>query len=248
MGKIKNSIVKDGILSSILKVPPYLYRNCLRPILPTIGYQKLNGIKVKPIKIGDNLLSPVWRSYKLTEKPNYESGIIKALNDNVQKGDHVLIIGGGNGVTTCIASRLVKEAGRVTCYEASKQAYNNVKKTCSLNNVPDNIRLINKSVGTPMSIWGELSNVKNEDPTRLPSCDILELDCEGTEKEILQNLKIRPNTLIVETHGLFNSSTDEVSKLIKDLDYNIGNIEIADLDLEQVCREDDIKVITAHKS
>lgn len=37
-------------------------------------------------------------------------------------------------------------------------------------------------------------------PKELPDCDVLELDCEGSELSILQSLSIRPQLIFIEIH------------------------------------------------
>ena len=37
-------------------------------------------------------------------------------------------------------------------------------------------------------------------PEELPSCDVLELDCEGSEIDILRRMVITPRVIIVEIH------------------------------------------------
>ena len=244
---INKKISEHGIVNSLKKMPGFIYREGIRKILPTIGYQTLNGIKVQPIKFGDRFLSPRWRSIDEFVKPNYESSLVKGLKEFVKEGYKVVIVGGGKGVTTSIASKLTGPTGRVICYEASKQSVNAIKNTIAYNAVPDNIEVINKCVGEPISVWGDLTD-KVIQPNQLPQCELLELDCEGAEKKILNELSIRPEIILVETHGIFNSSTKEIVGLLQNIGYKIVNTEVAEVDLEQYCIENDIRVIWAQKT
>lgn len=247
ISKIISTIESEGIISTIQKVPAYLYRNIIRPILPTVGYQTFNGIKVMRIKVGDKYLPANWRSFVESEKPNYETALVKGLKKFVKTGDKVVIVGGGNGITTSIASKLTGPTGMVNCYEASKQSYKKIKKTLLHNDLPNNIEIINKCVGEPVSIWGNLSESEIVKADELPVCDLLELDCEGAERKILRELSFKPKTILVETHGNFNSPTKKIRKLLNELGYQIINIEIADIDSKQHCIENDIRVIWAQK-
>lgn len=230
----------------IYKILQFIYRYGIKKISPTIGYVTYNELKVKPIKAGDRYVPPKWRNYKEAVKPNYESALINGLRNYVKTGDHIVIVGGGYGVTSCIASKLTGKEGKVTCYEASQTSIKHIKRTLSLNDCFDNISLHNKSVGRPISIMGSAKANMQVEPEELPECDILELDCEGSEKEILQNLKIRPKVILVETHGIFNSPTTEIVELLKKINYKTVSVEIAEIDLAHICNKRDIKVITAH--
>jgi hypothetical protein len=51
----------------------------------------------------------------------------------------------------------------------------------------------------------------------------LELDCEGAEKEILSEMKIRPDVIIVETHPNFNSGPKIIQEILAQKGYRIVN-------------------------
>jgi hypothetical protein len=244
---IQQTIRKEGVFGMFLRIPGFLYRTGFRKLLPTTGFVLYNGVKVDTIKLGDSKLPPKLKTYTETSVPNYETALAKGLRSEAKAGDRVLIVGGGFGVTTCIASHLVGALGTVTCYEASKDAIRKIKKTIKYNDCRDNIELHNRCVGKPVSIWGDMTS-KFIESGDLPECDILELDCEGSELGILQNLRIRPRTIFVETHGIFGAPTDQVAAILKDLQYRIADIEVAEIDLRQQCEEKDIKVITAHRA
>ena len=166
----------------------------------------------------------------------------------VRNGDKVVIVGGGKGVTTCIASLRAGKKGNVIYYEASLESYKKIKKTFSYNSLSENYKIINKCVGEPISIWGHLNDEDIVDPVELPDCDLLELDCEGAEKKILKEMTIRPDIILVETHGIYNSTTNEIEKLLKEKDHKIDSITKADIVVEEDCLKKDIKDITARRS
>jgi hypothetical protein len=247
MGKIKSDKTGKGLFNTIKKLPGFFYRHFFRNILPIVEYQTFADIKVNPIKIGDKYLPSRRRIYDQLKNPDYETALVRGLHRYVKYGDKVVIVGGGKGVTTCIASVRAGINGTVICYEASRESYNSIKKTLSYNSVPENIEVINKCVGEPVSVWGHLNDEDIVDPAELPDCDLLELDCEGAEKKILKEMTIKPDIILVETHGMYNSSTNEIEELLKELSYKIESITIADIRSEAYCLKNDIKVITARR-
>jgi hypothetical protein len=79
----------------------------------------------------------------------------------------------------------------------------------------------------------------------LPQCDVLEMDCEGAELDILRNMKVRPRVVLVETHGVFGAPTSAVKKALKEMEYDITSVEIAEERFEELHTEQDVKVVTA---
>jgi hypothetical protein len=52
-------------------------------------------------------------------------------------------------------------------------------------------------------------------PQFLPQADVIEMDCEGAELEIIENLSIRPRVITVETH----SNHDDVLNALEKIGY-----------------------------
>lgn len=134
--------------------------------------------------------------------PKMEGGEVNCHKNYTVEGDQVIIIGGGRGVSTVQAARKVGTDGSVTVYEASAQYVELIKQVIKLNEVSDRCIIKHVLVGPGFSIYGDQ---KSEDvtqilPQQLPQCDVLELDCEGAEFNILQNMTIRPRIIIVEIH------------------------------------------------
>jgi hypothetical protein len=82
-------------------------------------------------------------------------------------------------------------------------------------------------------------------PSDIPDCDVLELDCEGAEDTILSELEIKPRVILVETHGSHDTPPSRVKTLLSELSYEIKSIKIAAEDRRQLCEENDIYVVTA---
>ncbi|WP_414837770.1 FkbM family methyltransferase [Candidatus Nanosalina sp. VS9-1] len=171
----------------------------------------------------------------------YEKGILNSLEKNVSSGDEVIIIGGGLGVSAVHAAEITSPEN-VSVYEASGEQVEKIRRTLRFNEKED-ISVHHKIVGEKGNLFGEEMNAEVMPVEDLPECDVLEIDVEGAELKILDSLEIRPEVLIVETHGVFDSPTEKVKEKILELGYEIESIEEAEEDEE--IQERDVKVITA---
>ncbi|HKI77469.1 MAG TPA: FkbM family methyltransferase [Ignavibacteriaceae bacterium] len=163
------------------------------------------------------------RTRNKLDKPNYEENTIAAIRKYVKNGDRVTIVGGGYGITSIVAMEL---GGIVTVIEASKDSIQIIREAWNSFNLKGT--LIHGFAGSINSIWGELGGANKIET--IPDCDILELDCEGAEKDILSNLKIKPNIIIVESHGNLGSPSTLVKNQLKDLGYSILEEIAEDID------------------
>ena len=71
---------------------------------------------------------------------------------------------------------------------------------------------------------GMADDVEVIDPADLPACDVLEMDCEGSELGILKGMQIRPRVLIVELHPTRYDAPDAaifVVELIEEMGYEV---------------------------
>jgi tRNA A58 N-methylase Trm61 len=197
---------------------------------------KYNGIYVR-CPLFDPILP--WR-----RRPNYESGIITSVNEHLKKGEKVVIVGGGNGVTAVVVAEQIGEDGNVIVYEGSADKVERCKQTARLNGVSDRIEVRHGIVGPSISVWGEEKGAPHLEPKEIPDCDVLELDCEGAETDILENIQIRPRVIIVESHGVFDAPTEEVKRFLEDLSYTVVSEDIAEISNKETCLENDIYVLT----
>lgn len=168
------------------------------------------------------------------------------MDGSVEQGDSVVVVGGGRGVTTVKASKKVGESGKVTVYEGSNKEIQTIRSTIKQNQVPSQIDLVHAIVGEEINLYNESHGAARLTPEELPQCDVLELDCEGSEIEILQNLAIQPRVILVETHGLYDAPSAIVENLLREMQYSIKskNIAVNGPGLEH-CRENDIYVLVA---
>lgn len=152
-----------------------------------------------------------------------EEALLEGLSRHVRLGDSVVIVGGGRGVSTVVAAR---RADRVRVYEPVSERVDRVEETASLNFVSDTVEIHHARVGEIRDTMdGDPSGAGVVSPTELPECDVLELDCEGAELEILENIRIRPRAIVVECHGCFGAPEDAVRAELERLGYTIVSCE-----------------------
>ncbi len=185
----------------------------IRKISPKGAY-----IQLGEYRIIDPLLPKIdrlfIRSRNKIDKEVYELNSISAIRKNVKIGDKVVIVGGGHGVTGIVA---MESGGKVIVIEASKDRVKEIRETWKYYKLDGTI--IHGFVGSLISVWGKPEGAKQIE--ELPECDVLELDCEGAEKEILSNLVIKPRVIIVESHGHLGSPSKNVKNQLQSLGYSI---------------------------
>lgn len=216
----------------------FVYNDLLRPSIP-YTIVEFNGVTVRGAKVLDRYVP-----WQRDDRPTYEAGIVDALQAHAEVGDSVVVVGGGWGVSAVHAARQVGEEGEVEVFEGSREMVQRVRETATLNDVDDRIDVNHAVVGQNVDVWGEAATDVVQ-PADLPECGVLVMDCEGAETTIMREMSIRPEVIIVETHGVYDAPTVEVSATLENLGYTIENEVPAEPDLEAVCREKDIKVLTA---
>jgi hypothetical protein len=203
ISRAKRVYREEGPVQVVRKGVPFVYDEFIRPHLPkrerTVCF---NGIQAET---GD--VCPVDRfvpwfetPWYNTSDPAYEQPLIEALRSNLVAGDSVVIVGGGWGVTATVAASIVGESGSVVVYEGAADRIADIKGTLECNGVSKRVTVHHAIVGEPVTLTGAPENADHVAPNTLPDCDLLEMDCEGSEVDILPSLDIRPETLIVETH------------------------------------------------
>jgi len=174
----------------------------------------------------------------------YEYAIVSTLRERLQQGDDVVIVGGGWGVTTVVAARAVGPDGSVVTVEGSLTFAERVRETVELNGVSDRVEIREAVVSRDVSVWGD-GDSEVIPPSSLPSCDVLELDCEGAELDILSEMERRPRMMVVECHGALGSPTDAVADRLSAMGYEVVGREPAEQGpLAELCVQDDIHVLT----
>lgn len=229
----------EGVSGLITKGLPFIYNRHIAPLLPK-EIAVYNGTNINANQ-SSHLVFP----FRVADRPSYESGLISSLEAHVTEGDHTVIVGGGWGVTAVKAAQSAGDSGSVTVYEGSASEIEKIKWTVQLNTVPDVISVHHNIVGSLVSLRGNAGDPTQLSPTELPECDVLELDCEGSEIHILKNMDIRPRVIIVESHGMYDVPPTKIKSLLNELSYTVVSEEIADEGERNHCVENDIFVLTA---
>ena len=214
------------------------YDRFIASLLPD-AQAEYNEVRVMAAKLFDYHIP--WRK---KHNADYESGLIESIVKNALPSDHVVIVGGGWGVTAVRSAKLVGNDGKITVFEGSKSQISKIESTIELNDMPDIVTLNHAVVGPNIRVYGDTGNADFVDPSELPECDVLELDCEGSEVDILQNLQIRPRVIIVESHGMYDSSSLDVIDGLEGLGYEIKSISLAEKSNKNFCQNNDVKIIT----
>jgi|GEM_PF-1776495 len=235
------TLSEKGILYIISNIIPYIYNNKIAPLLPRRS-AVLNGVDTKSARMFDSMVP--WRNMS-PHRPYFESGLISAIENHAQENDEIIIVGGGWGVTAVKAAEIAGEKGNVIVYEGSKKKVEDVRETLKLNGVENKVDVRHAIVGPHISLMGGGEEGENIQPSELPECDVLELDCEGSEIEILNNLHHHPRAIFVESHGMNGASSDEIKNILRDMSYSIEMEEVADKGIQDLCRRKDITSIAA---
>ena len=140
----------------------------------------------------------------------YKRDIYK-VKKNVEAGEHWLDIGANIGT---FALKCIEKKASVTCYEPNKRNFEkldeNIKDAVKHNFAVDNFSgeamlYLEKNGNwrhTLRPIRGRLTEkIDVIDTDKLPPCDGMKLDCEGSEVNIVYNLKRFPKKLILEYDG-----------------------------------------------
>lgn len=212
------------------------YDTLVRPFLPRkIG--SFNGVPVRRPKLFD----------QTDVRPGWEATFIDAVQTVVQPGDAVVELGGGLGVSAVYAARATGEQGTVHVFDPSEEAVSYIEETADLSRVADRVSVTNAGVGEVKESFLDdvVSESKNIDPTELPDCDVLLMDCEGAELDIVKSMTIRPRHIVIETHPYLGAPTDDVVESLPS-EYDVRSV--VELDEESPLEYDeDIRIVTAER-
>lgn len=229
----------EGSISLAKRSVQFGYDNYVRPQLPrrVVLY---NDVPVHAAFLGDSIIP--WHR---TDDQGYEAALVCGIRTYVEKGDTVVVVGGGWGVSTVSAARQTGDEGKVITYEGGKQTVKKVRDSVQLNDVNRRVSVHHGIVGTAISLRDVGCDAEAVSPSELPECDVLVLDCEGAEREILDKMEIRPRAIIVETHGVFDSSTNIIEEILLRNSYEIHSKRHADYRKRDFCEENDICVLAS---
>jgi hypothetical protein len=225
----------------------YTHRSLTRRLMPVVRPALYSGLPSSfDYRLGDHLLPHRFRPSDVEDVKDYEEKLIAGLHAHVRPGFKVVIVGGGAGITTTIAAKLVGDEGRVTCYEASRTQLNSIRECCRRNKIAHRVDLHFATVGSAVHVYGHGSRIGPVlDARKLPECDVLELDCEGAERIVLADMTIRPGVVLVETHGEYGSPTRVIRDQLLRLGYAVSDMGVAESRFAEVCSKRDFHVLIA---
>jgi hypothetical protein len=177
------------------------------------------------------------------DQPDYEATLVVGLNETIRPGDSVVIVGGGVGVTAVVAALRTGSSGSVQCFEGGKQNVELVQQTVARNGIT-NVNVHHAVIAKAIFVNGGSGDIGPIlAPSQLPSCDVLELDCEGAEIDILREMIIHPRVVLVETHGLFGAPTNLVATLLEKRGYVVSDRGLAEQRFADNCLKTDTRVL-----
>lgn len=220
----------------------YAYKSSVRRVLPLKSPVLYGGVPIADRRMGDALLSGLYDPPLLDDLPGYEEALVAALKANVRAADTVVVVGAGRGVTTVVAA-IAASKGSVRCFEGNLGGVRAARRVAKLNGVHDRITIEHAVVGQAIGVYGNELATRVVAPVDLPKCDVLELDCEGSEVGILRDMLIEPRVVLVETHGFLGAPTEVVRGVLEARGYVVedkGWAEPRELD---ACAKQDIRVL-----
>lgn len=208
------------------------YNAIVRPHLPRkIG--TFNGVAVRWPRLLD----------RQDHYPEWKRGTVGAVREQVGCGDHVVDVGTGFGVCTTVAAR---QGATVDTFEASVGRVEIARETMVLNDVEESVDVHHAVVGAPgAEVFGSFAGADRLAPEDLPACDVLVTDCEGAERELVEQLDvIQPERLVIETHGFAGSPTEHIVDRVEAAGYSV--VDVVAPASTHADPEEDNKVVVAH--
>lgn len=247
--RLKSSLKRCGPLVAARQTVHRFYAGRIRPLLPETQPAVYNGV---PIAIhrraGDSFFSQLLGPFGCNDNSGYEDTLLAGLKKYVRPGDTVVVVGGGVGVTTAVAGSMAGENGHVVCFEGSALHADLVRKTVALNGLAGRTEVRHAVVGPAIAVYGEIETDEQLQASELPPCDVLELDCEGSEVDILQNMTITPRVILVETHGIYGSSPELCRSLLEARGYQVTDLGVAEPQLAAFCEQADIRILAGERA
>ena len=210
----------EGLTALSYASARYVYLHTIRPHLSCQQYQEVRGISVRSSKKCKKRLDSIFgvdRSWPQNhKKPNCDF-----IRKYVDKGDSVVVVGGGYGLSSVVAATQVGQTGEVLIYEGAKDVIDDLLNTLLYNEVAKQTTVKHAIVGQPKDLKSQAGDAEKIQPEHLPSCDLIEMDCEGAEIDIIPRLSKNVNRIIVETHPRKGAPTSAVETALKEQGWQV---------------------------
>lgn len=202
-------------------------RNRLREVLPVVEYGTCAGVQVPAPATARRLFDTLRPGVETPEHLPFEGALANVQRIETNPDDHVVIAGGGYGITTTLAAAAGAD---VTVFEPALDRRAAIRQTLRLNDVSaERVTLHDAVVGELNSLEAAQKDLDSDgvtvhEPVDLPPCDVLELDCEGAELAILEGLDTAnlPRVLAVEVHPIkLDGGASEIVPTLEGLGYEI---------------------------
>ncbi len=235
----------NSFVDFIQRAASWLYRNSIRRAMfqRPVRYAGIDTFLDR--KFGDSIFAGEYYRNLHADIPGYEGALVEGLKTFVKPGMTVVVIGTGLGVTAVVAAKLTGPSGKVICYEASQINVDFARETVRRNGVASLVEVHYALIGPAIGVYHDDDAAPSVDINDLPDCDVLELDCEGSEKQIILNLPFSPRWILVETHGMYGAPTDEIANLLHERGYATRDLGFAEPRLAASCEANDIRVLAA---
>jgi hypothetical protein len=212
---------KEGIIPLLSSGFRYTYKQGIRKYLPPVSYPIIQDVEIyipdKRLRVLDKIV--LGEDFHFDK--NHKKSNVSLIQKYILPGDEVVVVGGGRGITSVNAARQVGTGGSIVVYEAAKSQISKLKETIKLNDVEHVVSIRHAVVGEALSTLDSIQNAPTLSAEDLPECDVLEMDCEGGEIHILDNLGINPECIIVETHPRQNADTRKIGRILKTMGFEI---------------------------
>jgi hypothetical protein len=186
------SPVHGGRGLGLKPIPQVAYNRLLReqlPRAPTVSFEDVTVLKRRLCDL----------TYQFRDDEAVEC---RAILDVVRPGDHVIVVGGGFGVSTVVAARAAGTDGQVTVFEAVPEFADLTRWAVQNNHTPAEVTIHRRPVGEVSESSAEQFGdpvTTPLDPEHLPDADVWHLDCEGAEEMILTRGDA-PSRTVIEVH------------------------------------------------
>lgn len=219
---------EDGFPTLLKKIPPFIYEQ-IWPYLPKRDPVSLNNVPIHANKrVLDSYLPPYLLKYVPHDDETYEAEYVGLIKDHIDKGESVVLVGGGEGVSTVVAARQVNSSGTVITYEGSAQEVNKSRRTIQVNGLDERASVKHAIVSEDVQLRSDPGGADVISSNNLPDCTTLAIDADGAEFSILESLEIRPPKIIVEHHPIrvddevvIEYEPDHLIKLLESMGYEI---------------------------